>query len=439
LTVTLRVWLKASKIYLDRRLLIVMAFGFSAGMPLLLVYGTLSAWLTESGVSFTLIGLFSWASTAYALKFLWAPLVDRLPLPVLGRLLGQRRSWLLLAQTVCVSAMLAIGSSTPADGLMLTAIWAVVLACASATQDIVIDAYRIETLEEEEQGAGAATYQLGYRIALIAAGAGALIIADLVGWFWAYAVMASLMGVGIVTTLTSPEPPSQRRSPEEGGPSLARYGRWIGQAIVMPFKDFMTRPGWILILFFIMLYKYGDGLLGVMANPFYLDIGFTKTEIGLVSKTYGVAMTIIGGLMGGLLVVRAGIMRSLFLAGIIMALSNLLFSALALIGPSVPALMLVISVENLANGIGGTAFIAYLSSLCSLAYTATQYALVSSFMNFARTIFASGGGWLADQVDWVTYFILSTIAAVPGLLLLVYIMKTYPNQTHAARNPANLK
>jgi len=437
--VALRVWLKASKVYLDRRLLVVMALGFSAGMPLLLVYGTLSAWLTESGVSFTVIGLFSWASTAYALKFLWAPLVDRVPIPVLSRLLGQRRSWLLLAQTVCAASMIAIGSTTPADDLMLTAIWAVVLACASATQDIVIDAYRIETLEEEEQGAGAATYQLGYRVALIAAGAGALIIADLGGWFYAYLAMAGLMGVGIVTTLISPEPPKQQRSPEEGGRSLARYGRWIEQAIVMPFKDFMTRPGWILILLFIMLYKYGDGLLGVMANPFYLDIGFTKTEIGLVSKTYGVAMTIIGGLVGGLLVVRVGIMRALFSAGIIMALSNLLFSALALIGPSVPALMLVISAENLANGIGGTAFIAYLSSLCSLAYTATQYALVSSFMNFARTIFASGGGWLADQVDWAIYFILTTIAAVPGLLLLLYIMKRYPNQTQAARDRTSLK
>ncbi|SVE07201.1 uncharacterized protein METZ01_LOCUS460055, partial [marine metagenome] len=196
--VALRVWLKASKVYLDRRLLVVMALGFSAGMPLLLVYGTLSAWLTESGVSFTVIGLFSWASTAYALKFLWAPLVDRVPIPVLSRLLGQRRSWLLLAQTVCAASMIAIGSTTPADDLMLTAIWAVVLACASATQDIVIDAYRIETLEEEEQGAGAATYQLGYRVALIAAGAGALIIADLGGWFYAYLAMAGLMGVGIV-------------------------------------------------------------------------------------------------------------------------------------------------------------------------------------------------------------------------------------------------
>jgi len=424
-------WGDTFKLYFQRRVIVILLLGYAAGLPFLLMFGTLTAWLSEAGVSKTTIGLFVLTGIAFTIKFLWAPLVDRLPLPVLTRLLGQRRSWLVLSQVICIVSLIGIGFSDPAVSLMTTAMWAVVLAFASATQDIVIDAYRIETLTENEQGAGAAVYQLGYRLALISAGGGALILADVSGWQITYIVMAGLMGVGLMTTLASPEPkhPPRAVSDQQGA---QRYILWIRESVVAPFAEFLTRPGWWLILLFVVFYKYADGIWAAMANPFYLELGFTKTEIGAVSKTYGVVMTIAGGFLGGVMVMRFGILKSVLFGAITMALTNLLYAALALIGPSVPALVVVISIENLANGIGGTAFIAYISSLCNLAYTATQYALLSSFMNIARTLLASGGGWLADQVDWATFFVLTTVAGIPGVILLLYLMKMFPQHTHRA-------
>lgn len=428
-----RNWISASRVYFERRLIIIFLLGFAAGLPFLLMFGTLTAWLSQAGIDKTSIGLFVLTGTAFTLKFLWAPLVDRLPLPVMTRLLGQRRSWLVFAQIVCIVSLIGIALSDPAINLMTTVIWTVVLAFASATQDIVIDAYRIETLSEDEQGLGAASYQLGYRLALIAAGAGALILADSVGWSVTYVSMAGLMAVGLVTTLLSPEPKHRSQKDDEHTDRLARYSRWLKDSVVAPFAEFFGRPGAVAILLFVVFYKYADGIWAAMANPFYLELGFTLTEIGVVSKTYGVAMTIIGSVLGGVMVLRFGILKSVLFGAISMALTNLLYAALALAGPSVPVLMAVISIENLANGIGGTAFIAYLSSLCNLAYTATQYALLSSFMNVARTFLASGGGWLADQVDWFTFFILTTAAGIPGVLLLLYLMKRFPTHTETAR------
>jgi MFS transporter, PAT family, beta-lactamase induction signal transducer AmpG len=430
---SLRNWISAGRVYFERRLIVIFLLGFAAGLPFLLMFGTLTAWLSQAGIDKTSIGLFVLTGTAFTLKFLWAPLVDRLPLPVMSRVLGQRRSWLILAQIVCVVSLIGIALSDPAINLMTTVIWTVVLAFASATQDIVIDAYRIETLNEDEQGVGAAAYQLGYRLALIAAGAGALILADAVGWSATYIAMAGLMAVGLVTTLLSPEPKHHPQKDEEHTNRIARYTQWLKDSVVAPFAEFFSRPGAVAILLFVIFYKYADGIWAAMANPFYLELGFTLTEIGVVSKTYGVVMTIIGSILGGVMVLRFGILKSVLFGAISMALTNLLYAALALAGPSVPVLMAVISIENLANGIGGTAFIAYLSSLCNLAYTATQYALLSSFMNVARTFLASGGGWLADQVDWFTFFILTTIAGIPGVLLLLYLMKRFPTHTETAR------
>jgi len=422
----MKAWLNSLKVYLDRRVITVLFLGFSSGLPLLLVYGTLSAWLSEAGVDKTMIGLFSWASIAYTFKFLWSPLVDRLPLPPVTTLLGQRRGWMLVSQIAVAVCMLGLGTSDPAGNLLGTALWAVALAFASATQDIVIDAYRVETLDEHQLGAGAGNIVLGYRIGMVVAGGGALIVADALGWFAAYATMAVLMGVGILTTLANREPARPHASAES--PS-AHPLVWLRDSVVAPLADFTQRQNWVLILLFIALYKYGDALLGVMANPFYLELGFTKTEIGAVSKSYGVVMTIIGGLLGGVLVARLGIMRSLLICGILQAGSNLVFAAQAMVGHDVPFLMVTISIENLSGGMGTAAFVAYLSSLCNLAYTATQYALVSSFMAFARTVFASGGGWLAEQVDWVTYFLISTATAVPGLALLLWMMHAFPRRT----------
>ena len=447
----MQTWLQSAKVYLDRRVITVLFLGFSSGLPILLVYSTLSAWLSEAGVSKTAIGLFSWASIAYGFKYLWSPLVDRMPLPLLTNMLGQRRAWMILSQFAVIAAMLGLGSTDPASKLWLVAVWAVVLAFASATQDIVIDAYRVEILDIDQLGAGAGNIVLGYRIGMVAAGGGALVVADFAGWFWAYAAMAGLMGIGVITVLMSPEPKrvqtEESRQLEERGVAfmerhahlpkkLQELSAWIYKAVICPFADFMTRPNWIVILLFIAFYKYGDALLGVMANPFYLEIGFSKTEIGVISKSYGVLMTIAGGLIGGIMVVRWGILRALLFCGVLQGLSNLIFAVQAYVGYSVPMLTVTISVENITGGMGTAAFVAYLSSLCNLAYTATQYALVSSFMAFARTIFASGGGWLADNVDWVSYFIITTGAALPGLALLIWMMRNFPPQEAARGDPS---
>ncbi|MBL6932499.1 MAG: AmpG family muropeptide MFS transporter [Rhodospirillales bacterium] len=439
----MKTWLQASKIYLERRVLVILLLGFSSGLPLLLVFQTLSAWLTESDISLTMIGWFSLASTAYALKFLWAPLVDKMSLPLVCSLLGQRRGWMIFSQILIALSMLCLGASNPAIDLWWTALWAVALAFASATQDIAVDAYRIESLDEEQLGAGSANYVLGYRIAMLAAGAGALVVADVWGWFAAYVVMAGLMSVGILTVLYIPEPEhcanAETRAREQKViafmdrhahlPTLLNSAMVrIYEAVICPFADFMSRPHWWVILLFVALYKYGEALLGIMANPFYLDMGFSKTEIATVSKGYGLTMTLVGGYVGGVMVVRLGIMRALLYAGILQCLANLAFAAQAMVGYSIPMLALTISIENLTAGMATSAFIAYLSSLCNIAYTATQYALLSSLMNVTRTVFAAGGGWLADNMDWVSYFVITTFAAVPGLIILIWLMKRLPAQ-----------
>ncbi len=439
----MKTWLQASRIYLERRVLVILLLGFSSGLPLLLVFQTLSAWLKESEISLTMIGWFSLASAAYALKFLWAPLVDKLPLPVLSSLFGQRRGWMIFSQVMIAFSMLGLGAADPAVDLWWTAMWAVALAFASATQDIVVDAYRIESLDEEQMGAGSANYVLGYRLAMLAAGAGALFIADIWSWFAAYAVMASLMGVGILTVLFNPEPEhrASAKTEEREQKVVAFMDRHahlptmlhaamvrIYEAVICPFADFMSRPHWWVILLFVALYKYGEALLGIMANPFYLDMGFSKSEIAAVSKGYGLTMTLVGGYAGGVMVARLGIMKALLYAGVLQCLANLAFAAQAVVGYSVPMLAVTISIENLTAGMATSAFIAYLSSLCNIAYTATQYALLSSLMNVTRTVFAAGGGWLADNTDWVSYFVITTFAAMPGLFILIWLMKRLPAQ-----------
>ncbi|MBC8239167.1 MAG: AmpG family muropeptide MFS transporter [Alphaproteobacteria bacterium] len=428
----MRDWSHSLSIYLERRVAVITVFGFASGLPLALVYATLSAWLSDTGVSKTAIGLFVWASAAYSIKFLWAPLVDRMPLPLLTSWLGQRRGWLLASQILAAGCMVGLGSSDPATALWWTAAWAMALAFASATQDIVADAYRVESLEEDQLGAGAATFVFGYRIAMMVSGGGALLIAHWAGWFWAYAVMAVLMLIGMAATLISPEPDRDGIdgvAAEEAKNIVA----WLRGAVVAPFSDFVHRPDWLIILLFVGFYKYGDALLGVMANPFYLETGFSMAEIGVISKSYGMLMTILGGIAGGVLVARMGILKALMICGILQAASNPVFALQAWVGYSVPMLTATISIENFTGGMATTAFVAYLSSLCNVAYTATQYALLSSFMGFARTIFASGGGWLADNVDWISYFLLTTVAAVPGLVLLAVLIRRYPPEPYSGR------
>ncbi len=421
-------WIDTLRVYTTRRQLTVFGLGFSSGLPFPLVYMTLSAWLAESGVSRTEIGLLSLAATAYSLKYLWSPLVDRVPIPILGRLLGRRRSWMLVAQLAVAGAIVGLSRTSPGTDLATTALWAVILAFASATQDIVVDAYRVELLEEHELGAGAANVVFGYRISWLVSSAGCLVLAEWYGWNTAILAMAAAMAIGITTVLLSREPEA-RNAPivtSTGARGLEAAWVWIREAIFEPFADFLRRPGWVLVLAFVLFYKYGDYLINVMSNPFYLNLGFTKTEIAAISKVWGLIATLTGVFLGGLLVAKAGLLRALLIGGVLQALSNLVYVGLALAGASLPWLTLTIAVENLAGGLGTAAFVAYLSSLCSVAYTATQYALLTAFSAIARQVFASIGGWLADQMSWAWFFGVTTIAALPGLVLLLVMIRHFP-------------
>jgi PAT family beta-lactamase induction signal transducer AmpG len=439
-----RPWSGVLRVYLEPSALRMLLLGFSAGLPLLLVLGTLSFWLREAGISRATIGYLSWIGLAYGFKWAWAPLVDRLPLPLLTRWLGRRRSWLLLAQCAIAAALIGMALSDPTRNLHALVLCALVAAFASATQDIALDAYRIESAGTERQAALAAMYQTGYRLAMIWAGAGALWIAARAtdgasgyasaGWTSAYLVMAASMTVGIVTVLLSPEPaPGAGRATlaaeqtlaaqlQASGmyPRLARLVAWVRGAVIGPFADFVLRYRWhaALLLALIAVYRISDVVMGIMANPFYVDMGYTKDEVAAVSKLYGVAMTLAGAFIGGALALRIGVLRVLMLGAVLSAASNLLFAALALQGRDLAWLIVVISADNLSAGIASAAFIAYLSSLTSLAYSATQYALFSSIMLLLPKFVAGFSGVFVDAFGYVAFFCSTALLGVPVLLLV---------------------
>jgi PAT family beta-lactamase induction signal transducer AmpG len=395
--------------------------GFSSGLPLALSGATLSYWLSKVGVSKTDIGLFALVGLAYNFKFLWAPLFDSVAVPWIGYSLGRRRAWGILSQVGLIAALLATGASDPAINPFNTALCAVMIAFFSASQDIVIDAYRVEILDERRQGAGAAVTQYGYRIGMLASGAGALYLAEVMDWFGVYAVMAGLVALGIVVFLISPEPARAVVQPSKT--NLSPAGR-LREAVIEPLADFSRHQGWIVILAFVVLFKLGDALAGNMATPFYVAMGFSGPEIASITKVFGIAATSVGIFFGGLLVARMPLPRALLIAGVLQLMSNWIFAAQAVVGHDLGFLALTIFVENFTSGIGSAAFVAYLSSLCTLKYTATHYALLSSFATFGRTLLSSPAGWLADHLDWVTFFLMTSVAALPGLLLLVYLMRT---------------
>ncbi|HVC56675.1 MAG TPA: AmpG family muropeptide MFS transporter [Stellaceae bacterium] len=404
--------------------------GFSSGLPLALTFGTLSYWLAEDGVSLAAIGLFGLVRTSYSLKFLWSPLIDRLPIPVLTAWLGRRRSWALAIQLLLAAAILALGQTDPRVDPAATALAAVVVAFLSASQDIVIDAYRIELLRPEEQGAGAAATQWGYRFGMLASGAGALYAASFGGWPVAYAVMAALMGVGMLTVWLTPEPDgAPPPEPLPGASAAARGKAWLTGAVVAPFRDLFERVGavqLVAIAMFIVLYKFGDALAGSMANPLYVSLAFTKIEVATISKVYGVVATLGGVALGGVLVARIGVFRALLLSGALQALSNLMYAVQVWAGHDVGVLTLAISSENLTGGMASAAFVAYLSLLCSRDFTATQYALLSSLATVGLNVLAASGGALAEALGWIPFFVLSTLACLPSLALLVWIMRRAP-------------
>ncbi|WOD10409.1 MFS transporter [Pseudomonas sp. NyZ704] len=427
------------RVYLNPRVIGMLFLGFSAGLPLLLVGGTFSAWLRDLGVELTAIGFLSWVGIAHSIKVLWAPLIDRAPIPLLSRWLGRRRSWMLLAQVVIAIALLGMAFTDPRENLGLVALLAVLAAFGSASQDVAIDAYRVEAEAKHRQGAMAATYVTGYRVAILAAGAGALHLASLENWSTAYAVMAVLMGVGFITTFMIAEPKVQvtqstalfeeRVSQYLAHTSHAGWRRsltaWFIGAMVCPFAEFFQRYGKaaLVILAFIATFRISDIFMGVMANPFYLDLGFSKAQIANIAAAFGLGMTLFGAAMGGVLVARFGIAPILLATAFMAPLTNLAFAWLAYIGPQDYGLIVAIIADNITGGLAISVFIAYLSSLTNTAYTATQYALFSSLMTLPGQFAAGFTGLLAANVGWIGFFMLTALTGLPAIVLAFMLLR----------------
>ncbi len=463
---------QALSVYAEKRVAILFLLGFSAGLPILLVFGTLSFWLREAGVDRTLIGYASWAGLAYGFKWVWAPIVDRLPLPFLSRLLGRRRSWLILSQFLIMAAIAGIAFTDPLENLGLFVAFAVLVAFGSATQDIVIDAYRIESAPEKYQAAMSAAYLTGYRLAMIAAGAGALTLAAYFAagmegysreaWRMSYLIMMLLMLIGVVTCLFCHEPQVDLKSANieqmqlthtiasSGIPKpLAQLIAWLKISVINPFADFFVRYRWqaLLILALVASYRISDIVMGIMANPFYVDMQFTKEQIAAVTKVFGVIMTLVGAGIGGILIHRFGTMKILFLGALLAAATNLTFALLALT-QSQPTLLqtnitlleqvwhleitnfhlliAVISLDNLSGGIAISAFITYLSSLTNRAFSATQYALFSSVMTLLPKFIAGFSGKYVDKFGYFDFFIATAAIGIPVLLLIILISRYAP-------------
>ena len=434
-----RGWAEAFRLYTHPRVIAIVFLGLAAGLPYLLVFSTLTAWLGDLEVSRTAIGFFGWVGITYSVKVFWSPIVDRLSLPLLTRALGRRRSWMLLAQASIVAGLVAMALTDPRDSLPFFALVAVFVAFSSATQDIAIDAWRIEAVPREWQGAMAAGYVFGYRFALLIAGAGALYIADFVSWTAAYLVMAVLMCGGLLTTLfvSEPDVAQERESVmleqnvidymarRAHWPAVPRrLAGWFVGAVVGPFVDFFRHHGAmaIAILLFIGVYRISDITMGVMANPFYLELGFSKSEIASVAKAFGFAMTMLGAALGGVLVARFGFFRPLLLGAVMVAITNLLFAYMATVDRDLALLALVISADNLSGGLAIAAFIAYLSSLTNVAYTATQYALFSSLMTLPSKFISGFSGMVIDAAGYVWFFVYASAIGLPAIALTLFLM-----------------
>ena len=398
--------------YLKKKMLITLSMGFVSGVPLLLTITLLQAWLTDEGVSKSTIGLFALVGLPYSLKFLWAPIFDHITLSKLGR----RRSWLIVTQILLIITIVSLGMANPSMNAMNVAILATLVAFSSASQDIVIDAYRRESLTDEEQTIGASSYVLGYRIGALAAGAGGLILADYLSYQMVYMFMSSVMFYGLFITIIAEEPKHNNQ------PSS------FVSAVYNPFIEFFNRhvslsiP--VLILLFILLYKIGDTMAHSLSTNFYLDIGFTKTEIGTVVKFFGLMATLVGAFAGGLISLRIGLYKSLIIFGIFQAIATLGFSILAYIGSNIYLLMTVISLENLAAGMGYTAYLAFIANMTNKRFTATQFALMTALMSLPRTLFSGSSGFLVELLDWEIYFIFCSLIAFPALIILMKLRRS---------------
>jgi len=451
-------WLETLRLYRERRVVTMLFLGFSSGLPLLLVFGTLSRWLSEAGVERSTIGFISWVALAYGFKWVWAPLVDRMPIPFLTRHMGRRRAWLFTAQAAVILALGGMAVTDPGQHLERLVLLALLMAFASATQDIVIDAYRIESAPQRLQAAMASTYMIGYRVAMIAAGAGALWVAAIfdpseetyqqLPWFFAYLAMAGLMGIGIVTTLLIHEPDvtvdagtmareeavAQRMRGWSRVPGWLEKGlEWLWRAVISPFVDFVRRYRWhaVLLLALIATYRISDIVLGVITNVFYYDMGFSKDEVAAVSKVFGLIATLLGAVLGGALVGRFGVMPILFLGALLSAITNLLFAVLASVGHDVPMLVAVVAMDNLSGGLAVSAFVAYLSGLTNVSYSATQYALFSSTMMLLPKFIGGFSGVTVDTVGYEQFFTGTALIGVPVLLLVWLAWRYVPAEDRA--------
>jgi MFS transporter, PAT family, beta-lactamase induction signal transducer AmpG len=392
------------KVIFSGRMLVAFIMGFACGLPLRLTMGVLQTWMKEEGISLTVIGLFSLVQIPYAWKFLWSPILDCYSFPILGR----RRGWMLAAQIALIASIAGLGLSDPKNHFNLTVILAMLVAFFSATQDIVVDAYRREDLPDEELGLGSSLYIYGYQLGTLLAYGGGLIMADHMSWTSVYMVMGACMLPCILTTLLCPEPVINNGPPKT-----------LREAVVDPLRDYFRRTGALWVLAFILFYKIGDTMAGAMTTLFYLDIGFSKSEIGAVAKIFGTWAIFAGAFAGGLVMLRIGISNSLWIFGLLQALSTACFVALAQTGPNVPMLAVVVSFENLTSGMGTAAFIAFMASITNKKFTATQYALLTSLMAFPRVLASAPTGLLAKGLGWEGFYIFCTLAAVPGMLLLL--------------------
>lgn len=422
----------------------LLALGFASGLPVPLVYANLSIWLHDEGVTRTGIGLFALVSLPYAINFLWAPLVDRMKLPYLTARFGRRRGWALLTQAFLFVALVTMSFTQPSVNLMAVAMAALFVTFSSATQDIVIDAYRIDVLEPSQYGAGSAVAIWGWHLGgTLVGGAGGLLIASAFGWPAAYLALSLGILVGVGAILLSPEPPfrppQDTVEKEREVASLIHRVRWLGHAgaaavtwlygaVIAPFAEFMRRRGWLLILLFIVFFKFGDALLGRMSGVFYRELGFDYEEIAEVMKVYGFAANGVGVLLGGVLVAKLGIFRSLLVAGVLAASTNLLYSWLAVVGQAWPVFVTAVVADNFAMGLSSVAFVAYVSGLCNVAYTATQYALLASAGNLGRVTLSASSGWMIDTLhgNWAAYFALTALIAAAALPLVVVMMRKFP-------------
>ena len=412
------------KIYADKRMLVMVGMGFSSGFPLMLVSGTLSLWLGSAEIALTSIGIFSLVKMPYSFKWLWSPVIDHIRLPLVGRL-GRRRGWAFFCQFLLMLFIVLMAVLDPKTQPLYLAVAAFLVVVASASQDIVLDAFRIESFTTEEQGAAAAIFVLGYRLGLIFSGAVALILASVLSWREVYLIMALGAVVGMVTTLCAREPAKNEAyfEPEFRGSYVLRVKEFLQNAVVAPFVDFVKRPHWLIILWFVFFYKMSDAYMGPMANVFYYEMGFSLAEIASVSKIFGMCATIIGGIIGGIVVSRWGLYKSLWICGILQGVTTLVFVVQALVGHNIYVLISCITLDNISGGMSVAAFVAYLSSLCSVAYTATQYALLSSLMSFARDLVAASSGYMAEAVGWEMFFVLTSLMVVPGLIILRVLYK----------------